>query len=120
MRTGVLFFALAVSVLAQTAGQSAAALEEQAEHLFEDQRWTDAATTAEAAVHADPSRVNAHVILGLIATRQGKAADASRHFEKAAALRPKDARIMGYLASAYFQQGRMAEAEPLFRRVVAV
>ncbi len=119
MRTAPFIVALAISALAQTQGQRAATLEEQAERLFDHHQWSEAASAAEAAVRADPGRVNAHVILGLIATREGKQVDATRHFEKASALRPGDARITAYLASAYFQQGRAREAEPLFRRVVA-
>src|SRR5438270_4753951 len=90
MRFGLVFAAIAVFAFAQTTGQNGAVLEENAERLFEAQRWSDAASAAEAALQADPSRVNAHVILGLIATREANPTAASRHFEKAAALRPSD------------------------------
>jgi tetratricopeptide (TPR) repeat protein len=120
MRTGLLLAAWAVLALAQTTRQNAAALEERAEQLFREQRWADAATSAQAALQADSSSVNARLILGLIATREGKHAIATRHFEKAAALHPEDPRITGYLASSYLQEGRARDAEPLFRRVLAL
>ncbi len=120
VRTGLLLTVFAAFVLAQTTRQHAAALEERAGQLFEEQRWADAANAAQGALQADSNSVNARLILGFIATREGKHTDAGRQFEKAAALHPKDLRITTYLASAYLQDGRLREAEPLFRRVLAV
>ena len=120
IRKGFLLAAYAAFALAQTTRQDGAALEERAERLFEAQNWAAAATAADAALQADSNSVNARLILGLIATREGKHATASRQFERAAALHPKDPRITGYLASSYLQEGRVREAEPLFRRLLAV
>ncbi len=90
----------------------------KAEQLFEQQKLPEAEEAARAALRADPKLVEAHLVLAMVAMNAGRFPAARGHFEKAAALKPDDTRILAYLASANFQEGRLKEAEPLFRRVL--
>lgn len=92
----------------------------RAEQLFEQQKFAEAQAAAEASLRADRNQPEAHLVLAMIATNNGRLADARQHFERAAELQPGNARVLGYLAAAYFQEGRLKQAESAFRRVLSL
>lgn len=63
-----------------------------------------------AALAADPNLADAHYLLGDIALRRGKAAEAVAHLEKAGKLAPGSARTHFALSRAYRRLGRNEEA----------
>lgn len=112
------FSLLALLMSAATPGANEWAL--KAEQLFEQQKFAEAEAAAEASLRADRNQPGAHLVLAMIATNKGRLADARQHFERAAELQPGNARVLGYLAAAYFQEGRLKQAESAFRRVLSL
>jgi protein O-mannosyl-transferase len=72
--------------------------------------WRDSKTLWTYTASVEPGAVIPQVSLGLVFEREGRLADAVRHFRQAAALRPADARIRTDLGRALARQGRLAEA----------
>jgi predicted RNA-binding protein YlqC (UPF0109 family) len=72
--------------------------------------WRDSKTLWTYTASVEPGAVIPQVSLGLVFEREGRLADAVRHFWQAAALRPADARIRTDLGRALARQGRLAEA----------
>ena len=91
---------------------------EEARHAFEQRQWDRARAAAEKALAADPQMGDAEVLLGLVATAQGHAAEAREHFERGVMLQPENYRAHAYLGSAYLQQGRLGEASGAFHRTL--
>ncbi len=67
---------------------------------------------------ANPNEGHAHNTRGVILTRQGHYEDAYRAFERAEALRPRDAGIRLNMAIVRFLQGRLNEASLLYQQVI--
>jgi len=83
-------------------------------------RVGEAREALEQAVRADPSNPEAHYQLGVWSFRVKQRAEAARCFEKAAALRPADARALDYLALSLEALGEAEAAESAYRRALAV
>ncbi len=81
------------------------------------QQAADALTTA---LKLDPRLAAAHLNLGWLLNREGKTADAIKHFERASELTPTDCRALDQLGAAYVAIDRAADAETVLRRAVAL
>ncbi|HUO81919.1 MAG TPA: sulfotransferase [Gammaproteobacteria bacterium] len=79
-------------------------------------RPADALPLLERATHLDPSLANAWFTLGKVYAQLGRGKDADAAFEKCFALSP-ERRLMA-LAAEHHKDGRLEEAERLFRRVL--
>ncbi|MBN8928434.1 MAG: tetratricopeptide repeat protein [Rhodospirillales bacterium] len=73
----------------------------EAGRLFHAGQEPAAAARCRALLDQHPAHVEARHLLGVIAVRRGDFADAVSHLERAAALRPEDARIAGNLGRAW-------------------
>jgi len=83
--------------------------------------WRNAETLWRHAVTVRPDSARSHNSLGAIYGNMGRHADAAYHFKEALRLRPDglEARhIIPNLAHALLDQGRAAEAVPLFRQAI--
>ena len=76
---------------------------------------------------AQYERWDSHMAAAFVATDQGSSAEAEKQFlaaiKEAEAFALKDPRLpatLVHLASLYHREGRLEEAEPLYRRVLAV
>ena len=76
----------------------------------------DAVPLLERATHLDPTLENAWFTLGKALAMQGRGADADRAFERCFALSP-ERRLMA-LAAEHQKEGRLKEAEQLYRRIL--
>jgi predicted O-linked N-acetylglucosamine transferase (SPINDLY family) len=65
-----------------------------------------------------PEHADALHMLGVLASQRGDQDDALVRFEQAAALRPRDGRILNNLGTAYRAVGRPAEAESCYRKAL--
>src|SRR4051812_19162113 len=90
------------------------------QHFFEgvgleklSARWTEKAegNTAEAGVY--------RLLLGTLAERQGKTAEALKSYQKAAELRPTDARVWMALGDAQVAVGKFGEAVKALQKALA-
>jgi Flp pilus assembly protein TadD len=77
----------------------------------------DAYWWARAAVEQDPTFVSAYNTLGVIYRRHGNPAEAERAFAYALEREPRNTRVMSNLVRALNEQGKVAEAETLGRRL---
>lgn len=110
--------AMAVSLAYSGDSGEAGRLLLQAQHSFEEGDWAGAEAAAQKARAVDPQLADAYVLLGLIAGRQQRVADAEGLFRKAARLEPDNYRTLNYLASACLQLGRADEAAGIFGQVL--
>lgn len=74
---------------------------------------------ARAAQKADPSWVDPHTMIGLLANARGDAATAGRHFAIAAGLAPRDAAVLGNYGAWLCANGRAVESLDWFGRAVS-
>jgi len=72
------------------------------------------------AVRLAPGLAAAHLDLGWLLNRLGRAAEAIPHFQKAIEIAPRDYRALDQLGSAYIAVDRPAEAEKILRRAVSL
>ena len=81
------------------------------------ERGDDAALAAHlaATIARDPGNTDAHVNAGVLARRQGRAADAERHWIDALARDPGLTHVQIYLAEMFDEQGRADEAAARYR-----
>ncbi len=86
----------------------------QQTHVWRDSRslWTHA-------LGVEPSSM-AHSNVGVLLARQGRAAEAAEHFQRALAIKPRDAELYTNLGAALAQQGRPGQAAEQFRRALAL
>jgi tetratricopeptide (TPR) repeat protein len=89
-----------------------------AEGAFSEGLFGQAEEHYRAVTHVQPTHVRAQVMLGVLATRAGRANDAITRFERARGLDPDSFDATMYLAIAYQKSGRRAEALALARRAV--
>ena len=86
-------------------------------HLLVQQGHTDdAVPLLERATHLDPTLESAWFTLGKALAMQGRGADADQAFERCFALSP-ERRLMA-LAAEHHKEGRLKEAEQLYRRIL--
>jgi hypothetical protein len=85
---------------------------------FDREEYGKASEELAAVVRMDPRNGRAHALLGEVRLRTGVAAEAAMHLQRAAALRPGDARVREMLGHALAMQRRFAEAEMQFRLVL--
>jgi tetratricopeptide (TPR) repeat protein len=91
----------------------------QARQHFEKQEWEKARADATKALQVNPRLVDAEVMLGLIASIEGKFSSAEQRFLRAISLQPQNDLAQGYLASTYLQQKRYPEAARAFKKVLS-
>lgn len=84
--------------------------------LVQQNRPREALPHLERATHLDPSMESGWFTLGKALALLGRGAEADRAFERSFALSPE--RRMMALAAEHQKEGRLAEAEQLFRRVL--
>src|SRR5262245_22083224 len=84
--------------------------------LLRDDRAADAADALERATHLDPNLENAWYSLGKAYAKLGRGADADRAFERCFELSPEKKLLA--LAAEHQKEGRLEEAEKLYRRVL--
>ena len=89
----------------------------KAAEAFARGRVNDAYWWARAAVEQDPTFVSAYNTLGVIYRRHGNPAEAERAFAYALEREPRNTRVMSNLVRALNDQGKVAEAETLGRRL---
>jgi tetratricopeptide (TPR) repeat protein len=84
--------------------------------LVQQGRADDAVPLLERATHLDPTLESAWFTLGKALAMQGRGADADQAFERCFALSP-ERRLMA-LAAEHHKEGRLKEAEQLYRRIL--
>jgi predicted Zn-dependent protease len=84
--------------------------------LVQQGRADDAVPLLERATHLDPTLESAWFTLGKALAMQGRGADADRAFERCFALSPE--RRLLALAAEHQKEGRLKEAEQLYRRIL--
>jgi len=84
-----------------------------------EERLADAVRAAEAALALDPGSSEAHTLLGMAAERQGRDAQAGKHYARAVELSPNRGVPLNNYAAWLCRHGREAESLPLFQRALA-
>jgi len=83
-------------------------------------RFAEAVPQLEAALRLDDRLAGAHNDLGTALMAQGQLRDALAHFQRAAALAPRDEQIQFNLGNALNRAGRLAEAASSYERAIAL
>jgi predicted O-linked N-acetylglucosamine transferase (SPINDLY family) len=83
-------------------------------------RCTQAEACYRQALAADPTRADAHHLLGVLAHQRGQLDRAIRSYRQAIALHPEYPEAFNNLGVALQAQGKIAEAVPCFERAIAL
>lgn len=87
---------------------------------FLAEQWDRAVAALDRVVARRPWHDNAHNMLGFASRKLGLWDKAFDHYAKALELNPRHKQALEYLGEAYLEQGRIAEAQAVARRLVAV
>jgi tetratricopeptide (TPR) repeat protein len=87
---------------------------------FLAEEWARAVAALERVVARRPWHDNAHNMLGFASRKLGLWDKAFEHYDKALELNPRHKQALEYLGEAYLEQGRIAEAQAVARRLTAV
>jgi arylsulfatase A-like enzyme/Flp pilus assembly protein TadD len=93
---------------------------EDARHLAQHGRWTEAADLLRQVVARSPRNASAISILALTLLRQGDLAGAREQYQHALAIDPKDSRVIAMLAAISMIEGDLDGAERSYRQALAV
>ncbi len=88
--------------------------------LFNEGRYTEAATLAQAMTLRFPLHGFGWKVMGAVFKQMGRSADALAHMQKAAALSPDDADAHSSLGNILSDLGRLDEAETSYRRALEI
>ncbi len=86
-------------------------------HLAQ-QHYPSARSALERALQIDPNLADAEYQLGVVADREGVAAESVQHFERAVQLQPQHAKALASLGTQYLQRGDLESAHVVLERSV--
>jgi len=82
------------------------------------QRYPSARNALERALQLDPNLSDAEYQLGVVADREGLAAESVQHLERAVQLQPQHAKALASLGAQYLQAGDLEKAHGVLKRSV--
>jgi tetratricopeptide (TPR) repeat protein len=82
--------------------------------------YSKAVPEFQAELKINPNDVRSHYMLGYIALKQGRFAEAEAELSQAAALQPQDLNTLVNLAEVYTAQNRLSGAEAILRKAIAL
>lgn len=93
---------------------------EDARHLAQQQRWSEAEVLLREILAVIPGHVSARNVLGLALVRQGRLDEAVEQYRLSLDSDPNQARVLSMLGGIELGRDRLAEAEQLFRAALAI